>query len=128
VRVLLDTCALVWFAVNDKQLTAKARAVLGSLDTEVFVSAASAWEISTKARLGKWPGAEELAADLVTMIRQLGFTELLITIRHAERAGLRQGPHGDPFDRMLIAQAQAENLPIVSPDRIFDDYRIRRIW
>lgn len=127
-RVLLDTCALVWFAVNDKQLTAKARAVLESLDTEVFVSAASAWEISTKAPIGKWPGAEELAADIVTVIRRLGFTELAISVHHGERAGVLPGPRTDPFDRMLIAQAQAGNLPVVSCDEIFDEYHIRRIW
>ena len=127
-RVLLDTCALVWFAIDDDQLPEKARKVVESLDTEAFTSAASAWEIATKVRLGKWPGAEGLALDLVSVIRELGFTELRVSVEHGVRAGLLPGPHRDPFDRMLIAQAQAENLPIVSCDRIFDEYHIRRIW
>ena len=109
-RVLLDTCALVWFAVNDKPLSAKARIVLESFETEGLVGAASAWEIATKARLGKWPGAEELAADLPAMIREPGFTELPIAVHHAQRAGMLPGGHKDPFDR------------------IFDEYHIRRIW
>jgi PIN domain nuclease of toxin-antitoxin system len=90
VRVLLDTCALVWFAVTDKELTGTARTVLESLDTEVFVSAASAREIATRTRLGKWPGAEGLAADLVTIIRKLGFTEL--SRRGAPRSASRHAP------------------------------------
>jgi len=128
VRVLLDTCALLWFAVDPKQLTTPARIVLESLETEGFVSAATGWEIATKARLGKLPEAEGLAADIVAIIRQLGFRELPVTLDHGQRAGLLPGGHKDPFDRMLIAQAQAENLPIVSSDHVFDTYHIRRIW
>ncbi len=127
-RVLLDTCTLVWLAINDRRLTPNALVVLESLDTEAFVSAASAWEITTKARLGKWPGAEDLAVDIVSVIRQLGFRELSVTVEHGQRAGMLPGVHKDPFDRMLIAQAQAENLPIVSSDRIFDHYHVPRIW
>lgn len=127
-RVLLDTGALVWFAVNDSRLTERARGVLESFEVQAFVSAASAWEIATKARLGKWPDARAIAADLPTVIRELGFAELSVSVNHAQRAGWLPGTHKDPFDRMLIAQAQAEDLPIVSNDRIFDEYYLRRIW
>jgi PIN domain nuclease of toxin-antitoxin system len=92
------------------------------------VSAASAREITTKVRLGKWREAEYLAANLATVIHELGFTELPITVEHGQRAGMLPGSHKDPFDRMLIAQAQAENPPIISSDRVFDEYHIRRIW
>jgi PIN domain nuclease of toxin-antitoxin system len=128
VRVLLDTCALIWCALDETQLTGTAQTALESLDTEVFVSAASAWEIATKVRLGKLLGAVGLAAEIATVVRRLGFTELPVSLDHAQRAGLLPGSHKDPFDRLLIAQAQAENLPIVSSDTIFDDYRVRRIW
>jgi PIN domain nuclease of toxin-antitoxin system len=128
VRVLVDTHTLIWWAVDDPKLSRKARAVLASFDSEVFVSATSAWEVSTKVRLGKLPGLEAFAADFRRRVQQLGFAELAIQVEHAQRAGLLPGDHKDPFDRMLIAQAQAENLPIISNERVFDTYHVRRIW
>jgi PIN domain nuclease of toxin-antitoxin system len=101
---------------------------VSSFDTDVFVSAASAWEIATKSRIGKLPGAEELAAEFSSRMERLGFRPLAITVEHGQRAGLLPGAHKDPFDRMLIAQAQAENIPIVSNDRIFDEYHVARVW
>ena len=127
-RVLLDTHALLWWATNDPRLSKQARAVLSSLGTDVFVSAASAWEVTTKVRLGKLPEAEAFAAEFSARIRQLGFKELPIQVEHGQRAGLLPGDHKDPFDRMLVAQAQAENMPIVSNERVFDVWGVRRIW
>jgi PIN domain nuclease of toxin-antitoxin system len=127
-RVLIDTHALLWSALEPARLSSRARSLLTSLDTEVLVSAASAWEIATKVRIGKLPGAEAFAADLNTRIKRLGFLGLAVTLEHGQRAGLLPGTHKDPFDRMLIAQAQAENLPLISNERIFDAYGIRRIW
>jgi PIN domain nuclease of toxin-antitoxin system len=109
-------------------LSRKARSVLASFESEVFVSAASAWEIATKVRLGKLPGAEAFVSEFPARMELLGFRELAIRIEHGQRAGLLPGEDKDPFDRMLIAQAQAENLPIVSNDEVFDAYRVRRIW
>jgi PIN domain nuclease of toxin-antitoxin system len=128
VRVLIDTHALIWSAVSDAKLSRKARSILSSFETEVFVSAASAWEVTTKVRLGKLPGAEAFAAEFGSRVERLGFQELAIDVEHGQRAGLLPGDHKDPFDRMLIAQAQAENMPVVSTDKIFDHYRARRIW
>ena len=127
-RVLLDTHTLIWWAIDDPKLSAKARSILSSFESDIFVSAASAWEIATKVRLGKLPGAETFVAEFPERVRKLGFRELTISIEHGQRAGLLPGEHKDPFDRMLIAQAQAENIPIVSNERIFDAYRVRRIW
>ena len=127
-RVLLDTHALLWWALDDPRLSRKAREVLSSLDTDVFVSAASAWEVATKFRIGKLPEAGKMAEDFSHRVGQLGFQELPITVEHGQRAGLLPGGHRDPFDRMLIAQAQSGNLPIVSNERIFDEYHVRRIW
>ena len=94
----------------------------------LLVSAASAWEIATKVRLGKLPGAEELASDFQGFMLREGFTILDITANHAIRAGLLPGPHKDPFDRMLISQAQAESVPVVTNEPIFEAYGVRRIW
>ena len=127
-RVLLDTHALLWSAIDDKRLSEKARSVIENLKTEVYVSAASAWEVTTNVRLGKLPGAEGLASQFAENLRRMGFLELTITVEHAQRAGQLAGAHRDPFDRMLIAQSQAENLAIVSNEEIFDGYGVRRIW
>ena len=127
-RVLADTHTVLWWACDDPGLSRKARAALSSLDTEVLVSAASAWEVATKVRLGKLPGAENFAAEFTRCISQLGFQELAISVEHGQRAGSLPGVHRDPFDRMLIAQALALNLPVVSRDEIFDQYHVARIW
>ena len=126
-RVLLDTHALLSWVDDDRQLPAKARALIASFKTEVYVSAASAWEIATKVRIGKLAGAGAFAADFPARLQQLSFRELPITVQHGQRAGLLPGAHRDPFDRMLIAQAQAENMPINSKETVFDDYLVRRI-
>ena len=127
-RVLLDTHALLWAALNPEKLSGKAKTLLSSLSTEVFVSAASAWEIATKVRIGKLPGAGSFAAEFPARIERMGFYGLPVTLEHGQRAGLLPGLHKEPFDRMLIAQAQAENIPLISNERAFDAYGIRRIW
>jgi PIN domain nuclease of toxin-antitoxin system len=96
--------------------------------TKILVSAASAWEIATKVRLGKLPTGEELVGDLDRYLAQLGCDTLPISLDHAVRAGTLPGEHRDPFDRMLIAQAQAESLKVISNDRIFDEYHVERVW
>lgn len=127
-RVLIDTHVLLWAVSGDKRLSRKAHSILSSFENEVFVSAASAWEIATKYRLGKLPDAAELAGNITAIVQQLGFRPLPISLGHAERAGALPGQHRDPFDRMLIAQSQAENLPLVSNERLFDGYGIQRVW
>ncbi len=127
-RALVDTHALLWAVVGDKKLSKPAHKVLASFENEIFVSAASAWEISIKLRLGKLPEADSLVGDMSRIVEQLGFHELPISLDHAQRAGSLRGEHRDPFDRMLIAQAQAENLALVSNERLFDAYGIKRIW
>jgi PIN domain nuclease of toxin-antitoxin system len=127
-RLLLDTHALLWWLSDDPALSAAARKAMSTASNVVLVSAASAWEISTKVRLGRLPGAEDLATDFPGFMSREGFTTLDITADHGIRAGLLPEPHKDPFDRMLIAQAQAENDPIATNERIFETYGIRRIW
>lgn len=127
-RLLLDTHAFLWWLDGDRRLSRKARALIADDRNTVLVSAASAWEISTKARLGKLPGAVDVAADIAGSMTAQGFSALDITILHAQRAGRLPGEHRDPFDRMLVAQAQLEDLPIVSDDGVFDGYGVGRIW
>ena len=127
-RVLLDTHTLLWWLDGDRRLSRRARNAIGAEGNTVLVSAASAWEISTKVRLGKLPGAIEVAAELPAILRRQNFDSLPIAIVHALRAGNLPGPHRDPFDRMLIAQAQDEDLALVSNERVFDAYGVRRVW
>lgn len=127
-RVLLDTHAFLWWLDGDRRLSTRARRTVGNEDNTVLVSAASAWEIATKFRIGKLPGAAEVATDISGCIIRQNFEMFDITVLHAQRAGGLPGPHRDPFDRMLAAQAQIEDLPIITNDLVFDDYGVSRIW
>jgi PIN domain nuclease of toxin-antitoxin system len=127
-RLLLDTHAFLWWLDGDARLTKKARNIIGQETNTILVSAASAWEITTKVRLGKLPGATEVASDVAGCIASQQFLGLEISVPHAQRAGALAGTHRDPFDRMLAAQAQLENIPIISIDTVFDDYGLTRIW
>jgi PIN domain nuclease of toxin-antitoxin system len=126
-RLLLDTHALLWWVANDPALSDRVDDALGDGGNEVFVSAASAWEVTTKARMGRLT-AGPLAIDFAAEVRRQGFSPLSITLAHAERAGRLPGPHRDPFDRMLISQAQSEDLVLVSNESVFDRYGVRRLW
>ncbi len=127
-RLLIDTHALLWWLTDDPALPTSARKHLARAGNTVFVSSASAWEIATKFRIGKLPDAGDLLADFAGYMSRERFEPLAISTDHAVRAGLLPGPHKDPFDRMLIAQAQAENIPILSNDAAFDTYNVRRLW
>lgn len=127
-RLLLDTHALLWWLAGDERLSGAARAAIGEPASTVLVSAASAWEIATKHRLGKLPGAAAVARDLAGCIAGQGFAALPISFADAARAGGFAGAHRDPFDRMLIAQALGEDLTLVSNEALFDSYGVRRLW
>ena len=126
-RLLLDTHALIWFAIDDPVLPSHVRARIAQTEC-VIVSAASVWEMAIKVGLGRLPSAIDLVSDFEDSLTRRGFQIIPITAGHGLRAGLLPGPHKDPFDRMLIAQAQAENLVIVSNDTAFDHYGVRRLW
>jgi PIN domain nuclease of toxin-antitoxin system len=124
----LDTHALLWWISDDSSLTQLARRTIADTRNTIVVSAASAWEIATKVRIGMLPGAETWIADFVTVVEGEGFILLPILPEHGIRAGLLTGAHKDPFDRMLLAQAQAEGYAILSNEQVFDTYGVRRIW
>ena len=126
-KLLLDTHALLWWATEDASLSRKAKKAIADDASAVFVSAASAWEIATKVRIGKldWPAT----AGTVRMYAVgQGFRALPISLEHAERAGQLQIAHRDPFDRVLIAQAQIEDMWLVSNEDSFDSAGVRRYW
>ena len=127
-RLLLDTHAFLWWLEGDRRLPARVRAAIGDQANDVLVSAASVWEITTKARLGRLPGALAVAADVPAAILGQGFVGLPITVLHAQRAGALGGEPRDPFDRMLIAQAQVESVSLVSNERVFDVHGVTRLW
>lgn len=127
-RLLLDTHALIWWLAGDARLSAVARSAIGDETNEVFVSAASAWEISTKHRLGKLSAAGPLAVDFAREVRAQGFTPLPITLEHGQIAGALSSEHRDPFDRMLAAQAREEKMGLVSIEDVFDALDVVRIW
>jgi PIN domain nuclease of toxin-antitoxin system len=128
-QLLLDTHALLWWLSGDDALSAAAQTAVADENNGIFVSAASIWEIATKHRIGKLPGiAAAIVADLDRVIADQGFIGLPINLRHGQVAGTLPGPHRDPFDRMLIAQAMLENLVLVSNEHPFDAYGVARLW
>ena len=127
-RLLLDTHTLLWWLAGDERLSAPARAAIADPANTVYVSAASAWEVATKHRLGKLPSAGPLAVDFAGEIVSQGFAPLDITLGHGQDAGALPGPHRDPFDRMLVAQARAERMALVSNEESFDAYGVARVW
>ena len=127
-KVLLDTQALLWWLAGNKEISATARWIIEDETNSIFVSAASAWEVSTKHRIGKLPRAGPLATDFRGVVTGQGFLELPIGLDDGQHAGSLVGPHRDPFDRMLIAQAKRNDLALVSNEKLFDDYGVIRIW
>lgn len=127
-RLLLDTHALLWWFTDDARLSAKARKLILDEGNEILVSAASAWEVSTKFSLGKLSEVSDLLARFEELVAADGFKHLAVNYRHALRAGSYAMPHRDPFDRMLAAQAELEGVPLVTLDTAFADFPVRRVW
>ena len=127
-RLLLDTHTLIWWLTEDLSLPASALRLIASRNSEVLVSAVSAWEIATKVRLGRLEAAADLARDFGGYLARERFESLSISTEHGIRAGSLPGAHKDPFDRMLLAQAQIESLLIVSNDSLLDGYGVSRTW
>jgi PIN domain nuclease of toxin-antitoxin system len=126
-RVLLDTHVLLWWFQASRKLSSKALAVFRDPETTVLVSAVCAWEIAIKHKAGRLD-ARNLVTNFESRLERERFAELPITVTHAIRAGLLKESHKDPFDRMLIAQAQCEDIPVVTTDKRFEEYDVQRIW
>ena len=127
-KVLLDTCTVIWATLSPLSLSHEARETIADEKNVILVSAASAWEIAAKVRLGKLPGAEKLEREYLDVMKEAGYTELSIDAGAALRAGRLVADHRDPFDRMIAAQALALDIPVLSPDSQLDRFGVRRIW
>lgn len=127
-NILLDTHAFLWAVMEPRKLSAKVRRLLEDQATGTVVSAASAWEIATKFRLGKLPGAAAVVADYAAAINGLQAQPLAIRDRHALLAGSLTQAHRDPFDRLLVAQAEIEGLALVSKDRTLREFGVNLLW
>ena len=127
-RVIVDTHVFLWWVEGDRALPAKARAVLADRKNECLLSLASVWELAIKAGLGKLKLALPVQRYVVEHVAANGFQMLDIRIAHVGRVETLAAHHGDPFDRLLIAQALEEELPIVTADPVFRKYGVKRIW
>ncbi len=127
-RVLVDTQVFLWWVEGDRALPAKARAALADQENECLISMVSAWELAIKAGLGKLKLALPVKRYVVEHVAANGFRMLDIQMAHVGRVETLDPHHGDPFDRLLIAQALEEKLPVVTADPVFRKYGVKRIW
>jgi PIN domain nuclease of toxin-antitoxin system len=127
--LLLDTHALLWVLLDPARIPAETLATVRAPDTTVYVSAASAWEVATKHRLGKLQGAAAVVSGYREHLARLRAEELPITGHHALTAGTLQWSHRDPFDRVIVAQALLESLAVVTSDAVLTEFpAIRTLW
>ena len=122
-KLLLDTHVFLWWRTDDPLLQEAARSAIGEADV-VFVSAATAWEAAVKASLGRL----ELPDTVESGVEDSGFEKMQISFSHAEAAAALPPHHGDPFDRMLVAQAISEDLTLVTHDRRLEAYEVPILW
>jgi len=126
--LLFDTHTLLWFLEGDERLSPRARECIEAPDTVMHASAVSAWEIANKFRLGKWPAALVVANSFIKTMSAQAIAVLPVTAEHAQRAGLMDGVHRDPFDRMLAAQSEIEGMPLVTADAVFKAFGTKTVW
>ena len=127
-KLLLDTHTLIWATSSPELLSTSAASLILDRANEILISAASAWEIATKVRLGKLPEALRLERNFSHSLDRAGYTPLPISVADALRGGRLSSPHRDPFDRILAAQALTLDIPILSLDPQLDAFGIHRIW
>lgn len=127
-RLLLDTHAFLWFITADAQLSSAAESAIRKPGNEAFLSTASVWEIAIKVSLGKLPIPLPLDTFIPAQLQLNRITLLPIELQHAFEVSRMALHHRDPFDRIIIAQAQVEDLDVVSADAMFDAYPVRRLW
>jgi PIN domain nuclease of toxin-antitoxin system len=127
-KLLIDTHTFLWWNTEDPQLSSRAKDLIADVQNEIFVSAASAWEISIKAGKGKLILPEPPAQYIFNRMSLYGFQPLPIQIKHATRVYDLPSHHNDPFDRILIAQSLAESMPLISADVDIRKYDVETIW
>lgn len=124
-KLLLDTHAVLWWLMDDPLLPARTRAAIANSANELLVSAAVSYELAYKQKLGRLPAVPE---DLPRRLLREGMEALPISLAHALAAAALPGPHRDPWDRIMMAQALAEGCHMVTLDKVFADYRVPVLW
>jgi PIN domain nuclease of toxin-antitoxin system len=127
-RLLIDTHALIWYVDQDHLLSSAAHAAISDPANELLVSAAVIWEIAIKVGIGKLTLSQPYKIWINQAIADLRLTVLPVTVDYAEVQSGLPHHHGDPFDRLMIAQATVEGIPIISADTAFDPYGVARLW
>jgi PIN domain nuclease of toxin-antitoxin system len=128
VRMLLDTHAFLWFVLNDPRLSAHARSLMTDGESELLLSVASYWELAIKISLGKYALDQDFAVFMEKQVAENALSVLPITVQHAAVVAALPFHHRDPFDRLLVAQAMVERVPLLSADADLDAYPVTRIW
>ena len=127
-KLLLDTQVFLWMVSNASELSPKARRLAVAGENFLYLSLASVWEMAIKISLGKLKLAEPIESFLTGALLENNIRQLEISFRHVARVADLPFHHRDPFDRLLVSQAQVEDLPILSSDKVFDRYEVRRLW
>jgi PIN domain nuclease of toxin-antitoxin system len=127
-RLLLDAHTFLWFVWDDEQLTRHAQALIQQSENQKYISAATYWEIAIKVSIGKLDLGEPYRPFMRREIARNNFEVLPVSVDHAAAVTVLPFHHRDPFDRMLIAQAMVEHIPLISGDHAFDAYPITRLW
>lgn len=127
-RAILDTHVLLWWLIDSDRLSPRAREVMGDPGAELYWSVASSWEIAIKAGIGRLSLPEVPRTFIPKVLREQSIQPLGISHAHALAVADLPPTHRDPFDRLLVVQAAAEGLPVLSADAIFDSYKTERIW
>ena len=127
-RLLLDTHVFLWWVEDAPALSRKARAAIANAENQCFLSVASSWEMAIKLSMGKLKLADAIERFVPQQLAENGFSQLGIDFRHVARVAALPFHHRDPFDRLLVAQAMEEKLPVVTSDPLFKKYGVTRIW
>ena len=127
-RFLLDTCTFLWWVTDDAQVSRRAREIIENGEHEVFLSAASGWEIAIKTRVGRLRLPDDLKGFIAEQLRLNSIQTLPIQLSHALQVATLPDHHRDPFDRLLVAQSRVEQLPILTPDDQISKYPVTVIW
>jgi PIN domain nuclease of toxin-antitoxin system len=127
-RVLLDTHAFLWWVLDDRRLSARARDIMGDAANELLFSAASAWELVIKFKLGRLKEIRDFPQFLVGQLERNAISLLPVHLTHVLGMVDLPAHHKDPFDRLLLAQARVEDVPLLTNDRAMARYGVTRLW
>jgi PIN domain nuclease of toxin-antitoxin system len=128
VRILLDSHAFLWFILGDQRLSDRARVAIAAADTDVLISPATLWEMAIKVRLGRYTLPGPFGPFMDTQLTSNRIRLLPIEVRHTAILASMPFHHRDPFDRLIVAQALAESIGVVSVDAMLDAYGVSRLW